>query len=703
MIQKLIIIWLICFAVFLIVVNGMGIFDFEIRTSDIERFIDDTESVIVQQRGWRYIPQSETACLLFDFSETHINEAVYGIVLTLGDNADPGNIAAYLEENVAEIAEGNWQNVTIGRKNDKLTMMFTKGYSRLRLCIDQPLDIVSFAIITKSNMVLPYIIVGVIALGISVLYVYLVRGRFFGASRHVQILSFLKNRKAMSTLAIIIMEGVLICSAETVCYLCIDGSHFNPYRVFLLGCMAAFLTVVLRHKESVVGRFHVFYFFLMIMTGTIYIVGCAPYSLDLSWDDQIHYARANYVARGGHSYETEAGYQLKEYYFDRGTNEVNFTKEQRRELAEYIGSLDKNKDYGGLRYVESYYSLSSLVSYLPAAIGLAVGRGLRMSTTMSLLLGRWVNLLCYSLIFSYSVWLLRNRGYVIAAFIGMIPPTVYIASNYSYDWWITSLSVLGFAIFEYTMQDKKELCYRSIYKVMIVMFLAFLPKAVYLAMLIPILAVLVAKGKKGKKGIFAVVIIMLMLAASFMIPLFVSGGAAYSDPRGGNDVNAAGQIQFILMNPIRYLMILARFLWRYINPDKCVETFGYYILFGTGKYYSIVLILLVLGTFVDNINNTVDEPKKINMLRLWSLIGIMTTLVLISTSLYVSFTPVGENDINGVQPRYMIPLLFPFLYYVCRVNIDIPQKIKNNVAVYGSMLMALIFCFNIYVQCICFY
>lgn len=703
MLLQFIITWFICFAVLGIAINGMGLFRFERRINNISQFIEDTGSVMMQQQRWKYVPQSHSDCLLFDFPKTNVNEAVYGVELTVSGNIELGGITAYLEENAVEGSDESWQDVAIERKQNKLIVIFTKSCSRLKLCIDQPLDIVSFAVIIRSNMIIVYVFLCIFALCFSVLYVFLVRDRLFKESKHIHFLTFIKHRKVMLTLAIIFIECAAICFVEVICHLCINEIHLNPSRAFLVVCIAAFLTVIVRHKEGVVRSFHVFYFFLVIMTGTIYIVGCAPYSLDLSWDDQIHYARTNYVAHGFHSYETEAGYQLKEHYFDREKNEENFSEEKRSELAEYIGSLDKNRDYGGFRYVESYHSPTAMVSYLPAAIGLIVGRGLGMPTMVSLLLGRWANLLCYALVLSYAVWLLRKRGYIIAAFIGMIPPAVFIASNYSYDWWVTAFSILGYALFENVTQNNAENKYCSIFKVMLVMFLAFLPKAVYLTMIIPIIAVLAMKGKKSRKALLIVLVMMLLLASSFLVPLILSGGNAYSDSRGGTEVNAAEQIQFILVNPIQYLMMLARFLWRYINPDKSVEIFGYYILFGTGKYYSLVLILLTLATFVDNISISTEEFGKVNMLRLWSVMGILITLALIATSMYISYTPVGLDNINGVQPRYMIPAFFPFLYYVCRVNIDIPQKIKGNVAVYGSMLLSLILCFNIYVQCICFY
>jgi len=696
MLPRVIAAWFICFMVLLITVNGMGIFHFERKVDDMSRFLDSTDAVTVQQQGWKYVPRSGGDCLLFDFSKTDMDEAVYGVELTLEEGEEPRDIRAYLGESAIERSDEGWQSIEIEYRHDKLTILFTKGNGCLKLYINQPLNIVSFAIITSSDMMKVYVVLCILVLCVGILYVYWTRDRLTGRLGHLSFLVFIKNKKVRVTLAIFFAECVVLCLAEAVC-----GGRFNPGRAFLLVCMAAFLTVICRHKESVVRNFHVFYFFLVLMTGTVYIVGCAPYSLDLSWDDQIHYARTNYVARGFHSYETEAGYQLKGHYFDRSTNEENFTQEQRRKLAESIGSLDKNKNYGGFRYVESYHLPSVAVSYLPAAVGLIVGRGLGLPTMISLLLGRWANLCCYALILSYAVWLLRKRGYIMAAFVGMIPTAVYIASNYSYDWWVTAFSVLGYALFENAMQDKES--HHSIIMVTVVLFLAFLPKAVYLTLTIPVIAVLAAKGKKNKKGFVAVIAVMLLLAASFIVPLIASKGAAFSDTRGGADVSGVGQIQFILTNPIQYLKTLVRFLWRYINPDKSVEIFGYYILFGTGKYYSIVLILLVLAAFVDNTDIGTEKLRGVNMLRLWSLIGIFTTLALVATSMYISYTPVGLNGINGVQPRYMIPIIFPFLYYVCRVNIDIPQKIKDSVAVYGSMLLSLVLCFNIYVQCICFY
>jgi len=45
--------------------------------------------------------------------------------------------------------------------------------------------------------------------------------------------------------------------------------------------------------------------------------------------------------------------------------------------------------------------------------------------------------------------------------------------------------------------------------------------------------------------------------------------------------------------------------------------------------------------------------------------------------MYISFTSAGAPYILGVQRRYMIPLLFPFLYIIC--NLKIMYRLNEKV------------------------
>ena len=44
------------------------------------------------------------------------------------------------------------------------------------------------------------------------------------------------------------------------------------------------------------------------------------------------------------------------------------------------------------------------------------------------------------------------------------------------------------------------------------------------------------------------------------------------------------------------------------------------------------------------------------------MISFVILIAVIASSMYISFTPVGHHTVNGCQPRYLIPLLFPAWY-----------------------------------------
>ena len=59
-------------------------------------------------------------------------------------------------------------------------------------------------------------------------------------------------------------------------------------------------------------------------------------------------------------------------------------------------------------------------------------------------------------------------------------------------------------------------------------------------------------------------------------------------------------------------------------------------------------------------------------MRGWAHLVLFGTVVLVATSLYVGFTPVRLATINGCQPRYLLPILFPSIYLLGS------GKIQNN-------------------------
>lgn len=698
---KLLITWGIVFFVFAIFIRGVGIFDFEKEQVNLSGYIIGMENMTERQPGKVYEPCNEDACLIMDFGNTS-DGGVYGIAMLLTERVAVGKFRAYFGDSIQDFLEEDNQGVYVDKKNNNISMLSSSKARYLKLCINKTIDISKVELIIKKGRAKAYVLSAIVSLLCSCVYIYLRKDRHTKPLEIKRWILHVANRKNIETIIIIVVEMFIICCIEAACYLGIAGVHLNPLRVFMAVCMVAAVTVTVRYKEYFAEHFYVFYFLLVLTAGTINIIS-PPSTLDLSWDDQIHYARANYLSRAFNGYESEAQYQLNQHSIEMGSmRKGNFTEERRKELAEYIHSIEADSKYDGFRHVQSYKSKLAIVSYVPTAIGLIIGRGVGMSAIVNLLFGKWINLLCYALVLSYSVYLLRRRGYIIVSFIGLIPPAVFLASNYSYDWWLTSLTILGYALLEREIQEKQEVELKAVLKIMVIMFLAILPKPVYFPILIPMLAVCGKQNSKSKKSFWFIIATMVFITALFLIPS-LTRGSNLNDTRGSMEVDSFAQIRFILSNPLRYFWIMLKFIGDYISPDHHDITFGFMTEYGEGTYYSVILILIVIGTFADNITWKSEDNGIVRKFKIWTGIGIFAALVLISTAFYVAYTAVMCDTIDGVQNRYGIPLMFPLMYYVCRTNVDIPKKLKDNIAITGCLLMAAVLCYNIYTNCISFY
>ncbi len=70
---------------------------------------------------------------------------------------------------------------------------------------------------------------------------------------------------------------------------------------------------------------------------------------------------------------------------------------------------------------------------------------------------------------------------------------------------------------------------------------------------------------------------------------------------------------------------------------------------------------------------------------------IFIAMVLIWTALYLSFTPVGQDSVDGVQPRYYFPLAIPFLLLFSngKIKHEIRPEVYSQIAFLPVVLINL--------------
>jgi uncharacterized membrane protein len=433
------------------------------------------------------------------------------------------------------------------------------------------------------------------------------------------------------------------------------GIAYRDWFWFVL-ISAIIITGILLLYDKV-GLHPEYLFLLSALSVGVLLIMITPPFLNGCWDEETHYHNTLEEVTFPSGYVSTSDTLLLQYQVDNVVNNIGFDEQSYKSFK----SLVDEYPYRPMKFTYSFSTAS--ISYIPEVIGQIIGRGLHLPFFWTYKLGKLFNLIFYCAVFSLAIKKVRY-GKVLVSLIGLIPTSLYMATSYSYDPWLISLSTLGYSYLIEAVQSRKikkastkELCIG-----LIVLTIGIIPKAIYLFLLLP--ALLLPKDcfnsvNQKKKVQFVTVICMITLLLSFMVPFFASSASSAGDVRGGAGVNSSLQIQFILSQPFQYLKILLEFLNTYLSLNMANNYLVYYGYAGLGRLWISLLIVLVIIAVLDRS----EELIAMMRIRIGVLVSCVLLVLLIPTALYISFTPVGSNSINGVQWRYLLPLLLPVLYF----------------------------------------
>lgn len=418
---------------------------------------------------------------------------------------------------------------------------------------------------------------------------------------------------------------------------------------------------------------------LTLCIGIVYAV-LLPKATVVSLDDESHYRRALQTSYVGTTYYTEADYDMIR---QRLPNSHGV-----REDAYNTNRINNEYELGVVEVEEAPGLLTTSLPYLPSAAAMWLVRVLGGSFTQIFVAGRLGNLLCYGVVMYFALKRLP-RGKLLAAVIALFPMTIFTASNYSYDGWCVAFLALGTALFldEYCHRERK-LDWLHWAGILVCLAFGCLPKAIYFPVFLMCLFMPREKfrtGKHRKLYLVSVIAVTLLVALTFVGPFLLTGGngARFTDTRGGSDVSASGQFQYILSHPVEYTQLLLRFLFgTYFNPDFvlpfAVSYQAYMPAIPCGVFFAGLAVLLF---FFEQTRQDRSEPLRLPSpgLKIASAVSFFCACCLVATSMYVAITPVGADTIQGCQERYMMPVLLAMVLQL-RPNWalnPIPKKYLN--------------------------
>ena len=517
-----------------------------------------------------------------------------------------------------------------------------------------------------------------------------------------------KAEYLLSFLTAGLLAAIIAICIDVMAYLAIGptsvGTWYNKYwMVFFFVCVFVPLSAFIL-RDSLGEKPE--NLFLIIILSVSLLFSWSTGTGQYSWDDGIHYRNVVIWSDPDNSIEfstTENSIAKTTRVFEDGKNiediydrefEVNYFDNDVCEVTETNKTL-----------LTAY----NKIAYFPSAFMMFVGESLNLPFSVTYILAKMAIAICYSLITYFGMKKLLT-GKMLYAVIALLPTAVFLASNYSYDWWVNAFILYAFASLAGIVQDKtRKINALQGLIIPLVIIIGSFPKLIYAPL--AILCILIPKERfktKRDKYIFRGILLgipsVIVIAACiyiYMNPAVLFSIIGSGDTRGGVDVNSPAQLEYILNNPLSYASTIITFLMPPIahdaigntisgmlSPGGLKEVFTHYAYLGIlPKYYCAAIIFLLGFTILT------DKNKNINYKRgtwIFPLLIAIMLLIAIITAMYISFTGVGSQEVHGVQGRYLIPLLFPTLIWMggSRLALSGKQSVATN---YNTIVLFVMF------------
>jgi uncharacterized membrane protein len=311
-------------------------------------------------------------------------------------------------------------------------------------------------------------------------------------------------------------------------------------------------------------------------------------------------------------------------------------------------SLD---EYGFVRRELDTKSVYSPALLLPQAVAMRVlGHGANLPALIVFYACRSAGLLSY-LIF---VWLAIRWipfGKWILFVLALAPIALFQATTITPD---TLSNGIGFLFIAGCLRAAtfEEIEWKEVGILILLIFLLFLAKLNLLPLiLLPFLLIRLSKFTRKKIYIFllatTVILFLIEVVGWNVIAL------SRSDPLLANEANPTEQLRYMLSHPFVFSLTLIRdFLTNgFVYFQTWINGYGYF--YWTPPQIVALFFLLSLGSvlLLDSTREQVNKRFR-GAFCLVFVAGYLATIV----SLYATFTPVGSEQVLGVQGRYFTPL-----------------------------------------------
>lgn len=430
------------------------------------------------------------------------------------------------------------------------------------------------------------------------------------------------------------------------------GAGSYAWVIFILGLVitGAIAFLVLRSGWRPEKLFLV----TAIPLGLIYLFMMVPLAIP---DEQVHYQTA-YEISSVFLFKPGIGNPVHFDYTGLGGH-YNLTSGYERVAQDLLAPLSSSTE----TQLPFYYGSSYPVMYIPQALGLAIGRLLGGNFVRIFLTGRLFNLLFYVLCVYWAIRL-TPKYKTLFVMVGAMPMAIHQAASFSYDVFNIGGALLLMAAVFRARDAKGKITIRE-FGLMALIGLLLIPAKPTNAPLLLLYLLIPAERFENRKqrwlwigGAWAVTLAaVLLIQMNGIFSLGVSGDTAATNWEGKQNYTIA----YALAHPAEAVKVYWNTI-RLNGKDLLIyqpigSVMAGYSMIIPGRYIKIYLAMLILCVLRrENQEATITWKHRAVFLGSDALLVLLTM-----TTMFLAWTSVGQETIQGLQGRYFIPCLLPGL------------------------------------------
>lgn len=438
----------------------------------------------------------------------------------------------------------------------------------------------------------------------------------------------------------------------------VQGNTFNFRNVIGISMMLTLIFLLVRHYKYFISNIHASFFIISLLFGISAVLLIPPLH---AFDEYAHFIKAHddnilsFI-----NYKSPKDIQeFISFIYDNSWYEVS-------NRVELLSS--RALDFENVYTAEQYLPFT----YFPYSIGLAISSLFTSNIYTIYIIGKISGIAIYSLLGTYLIK--YSKFFKNSIFILLLLPSVFIAAvSYSLDY-LLIISVLFLFSAMLNVREKKYIEKQDYIIICLsITFTVFIKLPYFL--ITPIIFIIYKYvDKKQFKNL--TIAYFVTLTVSFLITvLYVTTKGATQFAGMLDGISVGDQAKYVISNPLIFIKASLPNIYLVIN-SYFANAFHINFISGIMKYRVGFIAIKYVGFVIPIFIMTIfSEAQKVN-LKLKERIIIMSLVIVASLgimgTLYLTFTPVGSDVINGYQLRYFTPFVVMFM------GAMLPQNINYN-------------------------